>query len=195
VDWERVMRVALIVSLPICLLNITVAAVGHSRIFPLSPFFLGAKLRALGNYGLHRPKCALFSHPPLAPLIAAAETRHRLPRGLLAAVVQVETGGEPHSISSAGAMGLGQLVPSTARAMGVGDPFDSAQGLEGSARYLAGLLGTFHDIRLAVAAYNAGPGAIVHRTVPHNGQTEIYVQRVMHAYRLNRPRAASKTRG
>jgi soluble lytic murein transglycosylase-like protein len=190
-----VVRLALIVSLPICLLNITVAACGHSRIFPLSPFFLGAKLRALGNYGLHRPKCALFDHPPLEPLIASAEARHRLPRGLLAAVVQVESGGQPHSISSAGAMGLGQLMPSTARGLGIGDPFDSTEGVEGCARYLAAQLGTFHDIRLAVAAYNAGPGAIHHRTVPRNGETEIYVQRVMHAYRAHRPRAPSKTRG
>src|SRR6476619_5459012 len=84
VDWERVLRVALIVSLPICLLNLTVSAVGHTRIFPLSPFFLGAKLRALGNYGLHRPKCVFFEHPPLPQVIATAEVRYHLPRGLLA---------------------------------------------------------------------------------------------------------------
>ena len=61
------------------------------------------------------------------------------------------------------------------------DPFDPEQSVEGAARYLHTQFARFHSIRLAAAAYNAGPGAIVGHRVPHNGQTEIYVDRVMRA--------------
>jgi soluble lytic murein transglycosylase-like protein len=191
--WGRIARWALIAATPICLLNVAVSVCGHSAVFPLSPFFLGPKLRALGFYALHRPRCLFFDHPPLDPLIARAEARHRLPRGLLAAVITVETDRHVHRISPAGAMGPGQLMPSTVRALGVGDPFDPEENLDGSARYLAAQLHAFHDVRLAVAAYNAGPGAIVHRTIPRNGQTEYYVQRVMHVYHAGRRRLAQRT--
>ena len=79
-------------------------------------------------------------------------------------------------------MGPGQLTPSTAKLLGVSDPFDPTEAIDGSSRYLASQLATFHDVRLAVAAYNAGPGAIVNRTVPQNGETEVYVRKVMSAY-------------
>jgi soluble lytic murein transglycosylase-like protein len=189
----RIARWALIVATPLCLLNVTVSICGHAAVFPLSPFFLGAKLKALGYYALHRPRCVFSEHPPLAPLIASAEARHRLPHGLLAAVITVETDSHVHRISPTGAMGPGQLMPSTVRALGVGDPFDPEENLDGSARYLAAQLHTFHDVRLAVAAYNAGPGAIVHRAVPQNGQTEYYVQRVMHIYHASRRRVAQRS--
>jgi soluble lytic murein transglycosylase-like protein len=78
-------------------------------------------------------------------------------------------------------MGPLQLIPPTARRLGVSDPFDPEQSLEGAARYLQTQFAHFHSIRLAAAAYNAGPGAIVGRQVPENGQTEIYVNRVMRA--------------
>jgi soluble lytic murein transglycosylase-like protein len=76
--------------------------------------------------------------------------------------------------------------------LGVSDPFDPVQGLDGSARYLATQLATFHDVRLALAAYNAGPGAVVNRTVPRNGETEFYVRKVMDAHaQIRRDRVAS----
>ena len=109
-----------------------------------------------------------------------------MPCGLLGAIVQVESGGQPHRISAAGAMGPMQLIPPTARALGVSDPFDPEESLDGAARYLHTQLATFHSIRLAAAAYNAGPGAIVGHRVPQNGQTEIYVDRVMHALAAER---------
>ena len=113
-------------------------------------------------------------------MLARAEREHHLPCGLLGAIVQVESGGQPHRISAAGAMGPMQLIPPTARAMGVSDPFNPEESMDGAARYLHTQLAAFHSTRLAVAAYNAGPGAIVGRHVPQNGQTEIYVDRVMH---------------
>jgi len=172
----------LLIVVPICLLNVTVAWVGRCVIFPLSPFHLGYKIDALGAYARHRPRCVFFADQPLAaPMLAHAERQHHLPCGLLGAIVQVESGGQPHRISSAGAMGPMQLIPPTARALGVSDPFDPEQAVDGAARYLHTQFATFHSIRLAAAAYNAGPGAIVGRHIPQNGQTEIYVDRVMRA--------------
>jgi soluble lytic murein transglycosylase-like protein len=115
-------------------------------------------------------------------LVASSEAKHHLPHHLLSAVIEVESGGRIHRISPAGAMGPGQLSPATAQLLKVEDPFDPQQNLEASARYLAAQVATFHDVRLALAAYNAGPGAIVNRTIPHNGETEFYVQKVMRAY-------------
>src|SRR5262245_1294696 len=124
VRWGLWLRIGLVVAAPICALNMLVASWGHTVVFPLSPFFLREKLQALGNYVAHRPRCLLSEHPPLDALIAQAENKHRLPRGLLAAVVKIESGGRVHRISPAGAMGPGQLMPATARGLGVSDPFD-----------------------------------------------------------------------
>jgi soluble lytic murein transglycosylase-like protein len=185
-------KLTLILTLPLCALNLSVAFFGNSIVFPLSPFFLRNKLAALGRYALHRPRCLIFGHEDLASTIAQAEVKHHLPRGLLAAVVRVESSDHVHRISPAGAMGPGQLTPDTARMLGVSDPFDPVQGLDGSARYLAAQLANFHDTRLALAAYNAGPGAVVNRTVPRNGETEFYVRRVTDAYaQLRRYRTPS----
>jgi hypothetical protein len=172
----------LVLLLPIVFVNLAVAWVGRCAIFPLSPFHLGYKIHALGAYAWHRPRCAFVDDAPLTPtLLAGAERSHHLPCGLLGAIVQVESGGHPHRISSAGAMGPMQLIPPTARALGVSDPFDPVQSVDGAARYLHTQFVAFHSIRLAAAAYNAGPGAIVGHRVPQNGQTEIYVDRVMRA--------------
>jgi hypothetical protein len=179
--------VVVILLAPVCGINMCVSAVGHSRVFPLSPFFLRNKVQALDAYSRHRPRCLLFGDDTVSTeMIARTEVRNHLPCGLLGAVVQVESGGRAHTISSAGAMGPLQLIPSTALALGVSDPFDPEDSLDGAGRYLHAQLATFHDTRLAAAAYNAGPGAIVHRAVPHNGQTEIYVARVMHALAAER---------
>jgi soluble lytic murein transglycosylase-like protein len=173
---------ALLPLIPLCLLNLAVAFFGNSLVFPLSPFFLRNKTAALGRYALHRPVCLFRSHASIDEAVARAEGKNHLPRGLLAAIIQVESNGRVHRISSAGAMGPGQLTPSTAKLLGVSDPFDPAEAIDGSGRYLAAQLATFHDVRLAVAAYNAGPGAIVNRTIPQNGETEFYVRKVMNAY-------------
>jgi hypothetical protein len=197
--WRRIPRLLrlprwwpwalLAILLPICLINLAVAWVGRCSVFPLSPFHLGYKVQALGAYSTHRPRCAFSPDAPLtAPMLARAEREHHLPCGLLGAIVQVESGGQPHRISPAGAMGPMQLIPPTARALGVSDPFNPEESVDGAARYLHTQVATFHSIRLAVAAYNAGPGAVMNtgRRVPQNGQTEIYVDRVMHTLAAER---------
>jgi soluble lytic murein transglycosylase-like protein len=180
-------RWALLFLVPICVVNLAVAWVGQCAVFPLSPFHLRYKVQALWAYARHRPRCVFVDDVSLAtPLLARVEQRHQLPCGLLGAILRIESGGNPHRISSAGAMGPLQLIPPTARALGVSDPFDPEESLDGAARYLRAQLATFHNVRLAAAAYNAGPGAIVGRAVPQNGQTEIYVDRVMQSFAVER---------
>lgn len=98
---------------------------------------------------------------------------------LYRANIEIESAYRQDAISSAGAIGLGQLMPATARDLGV-DPHDPHQNLDGSARYLAMMLEHFGDPRLALAAYNAGPDAVrKHRGVPPYRETRNHVARVM----------------
>ncbi|OSQ49783.1 lytic transglycosylase domain-containing protein [Marivita geojedonensis] len=98
---------------------------------------------------------------------------------LYRANIEVESAYQQDAISSAGALGLGQLMPATARDLGV-DPRDPLQNLDGSARYLAMMLETFGDPRLALAAYNAGPEAVrQHGGIPPYRETQNHVARVM----------------
>jgi soluble lytic murein transglycosylase-like protein len=178
-------RAALLVGVVLALVNGALNAIGGADVFLLSPFHFQARVRALGRYALHRPRCAFRAHPPIGPVIAAAERRNGLPAGLLDALVDVESGGRPHSISSTGAMGPGQLLPSTARLLGVGDPFDSEESVDGSARYLAEQLRRFRSVRLAVAAYNAGPGVVAGGGAWPD-ETRAYVEQVTQRYARRR---------
>ncbi|MGN7159482.1 lytic transglycosylase domain-containing protein [Sphingomonas sp. SAFR-052] len=82
-------------------------------------------------------------------------------------------------------MGLSQLMPATARALGVLNPFDARANVDGGARYLRAMLDRFGSINLALAAYNAGPGAVLRsRGVPANGETPAYVGKVLAAWSL-----------
>ncbi|MCP3166969.1 lytic transglycosylase domain-containing protein [Myxococcus qinghaiensis] len=178
--------VGLAAVVPVVLINGAISWLGDTHVSPLSLSFLEMKVNALGTYVAHRPSCLLDGHEPLEPLIARAERRHGLPPGLLQALVLVESEGRVHRISPAGAMGPGQLMPTTAVMLGVADPFDPEPALDGSARYLAAQLRRFRDVRLAVAAYNAGPGSVNGR-VPRNGETEYYVPKVLTAWVRTRP--------
>lgn len=117
-------------------------------------------------------------------LIEQAAQRHRLDAALLAAVVHVESGGNPQAVSAAGAQGLTQLIPATAQRFGVHDPFDPAQSLDGAAQYLRGLLGQFGgDVPKALAAYNAGEGNVKkYGGIPPFAETQAYVPAVLAAY-------------
>jgi Transglycosylase SLT domain len=175
---ERWQRAVLLLCLPLLALNCAVGFFGHSVVFPLSPYFLKEKMQALGRYAMHLPRCMWSGHGDVSALAREAEVRHRLPNGLMRAVVEVESGGRPHRISCVGAMGPAQLMPGTADGLGVGDPFDPRQAIDAGARYLAAQLKRTGRVDLAIAAYNAGPGAVNGR-VPRNGETEFYVAKVM----------------
>lgn len=105
-----------------------------------------------------------------------AARRHNVPEELFARLVQQESGWNPNARSHKGALGLAQLMPATARALGV-DPSDPYENLDGGARYLARQFRAFGSWRLALAAYNAGPDAVKkHGGVPPYKETRNYVK-------------------
>ena len=115
------------------------------------------------------------------PLIQEHAQRHSLRPELVRAVIQVESGFNPRALSPKGAMGLMQLMPGTARDLGVLDAYDPEDNIRGGTRYLRLLLDKYDgDERLALAAYNAGPGAVdkYGRQVPPYRETMKYVQKV-----------------
>ncbi len=116
--------------------------------------------------------------------IRAAAERHGLAPDLLRAVVRVESNFDPRAVSAKGAMGLMQLMPETARELGVSRPFDIHQNLNGGARYLRQMLDRFGgDLRLALAAYNAGPAAVErHEGEVPFAETRDYVRRVLRGF-------------
>lgn len=116
-----------------------------------------------------------------ADLIAAAAERHELDPWLLAAVAKIESDFDPYAVSHAGACGLLQLMPATAKRFGVRNVFDAAENVEGGARYLRWLLDRFDGRRdLALAAYNAGEGAVDrHGGIPPYRETLRYVGKVL----------------
>jgi soluble lytic murein transglycosylase-like protein len=114
-------------------------------------------------------------------MIQKAADDNGVQAALLEAVVEAESGYDPKARSHAGAMGLTQLMPSTAASLGVSNPFDPQQNLNGGAKYLAGLINRFDDLPKAIAAYNAGPGR-VERGGPLPLETTRYVRKVMDLY-------------
>lgn len=109
----------------------------------------------------------------------AAEKKYNLPSGMLSAVARAESGYRPDVVSSAGAIGLMQLMPATAEALGV-DPTNPAQAIDGAARLLRGQLTKFGSVPLALAAYNAGgPSVDKYGGIPPYAETQNYVQKVM----------------
>lgn len=118
-------------------------------------------------------------------LITEAASYYSLPPALVKAVVAVESSFEPAAVSHAGAQGLMQLIPATAREMQVSDPFDPEDNIYGGSRYLRVLANQFDgDVRLTVAAYNAGPRAVEKAgAVPNIYETRKYVRRVLALYR------------
>ncbi len=117
-------------------------------------------------------------------LAIATARRHGLDPNLVLAVVSVESGFQADAVSNKGAQGLMQLMPATARELGVADALDPAQNLDGGTRYLRMLVAQYGgDIGKALAAYNAGPGAVKrHGGVPPYRETHHYISRVMTRY-------------
>ena len=117
-----------------------------------------------------------------APLIQREAARHGIDPELVHAVIRAESGYDTRARSPAGACGLMQLMPATAARFGVADRWDPAQNIRGGVAYLRFLLERFdHDLRLALAAYNAGEGAVEQygRRIPPYPETQTYVRRVL----------------
>jgi soluble lytic murein transglycosylase-like protein len=114
-----------------------------------------------------------------APILAAAG-RWDVSAGLLAAQLEAESGFDPRAVSPAGAEGIAQFMPSTASAYGLADPFDARAAIDAEAHLMADLLTRFGSVPLALAAYNAGPGAVeACHCVPAIPETQAYVARIM----------------
>lgn len=115
-----------------------------------------------------------------ADLIARASSRNGVDPTLVAAVIRAESGFDRMAVSRSGAKGLMQLMDGTARSLGVSDPFDPEQNVEGGTRFLSSLLNRFGTPDLALAAYNAGPIAVAtHGGIPPFRETQAYVRKVL----------------
>lgn len=135
------------------------------------------------------PLCQALSVPDSAPAATPEDMArlsekyaalHCLDPDLLRAVMEVESGMDPDAVSPAGAEGAMQIMPETQRDLLVFDPFNAEESIEAGARYLAGLLRRFQRTDLALAAYNAGPGAVErHDGMPPYEETRTYVVRVL----------------
>jgi hypothetical protein len=133
----------------------------------------------------HRGLGGGWAEPPAVPddvlaVATAAARKHGVERALVLAVIGIESGFNPGAVSRVGARGLMQLMPATADDLGV-DPADPRENVDGGTRYLAWLLNTFGDRRLALAGYNAGPGRVKRagNRIPAIRETEDYVRAVM----------------
>ena len=120
----------------------------------------------------------------LSGLISEASQKYKVDPKLLSAIAEVESGGNQDETSSAGAVGVMQLMPDTAASLGV-NPYDKQQNVEGGAKYLRQMLDTFGgDVSKAVAAYNAGPQAVKdYGGIPPYKETQNYVNKVLDIYR------------
>jgi soluble lytic murein transglycosylase-like protein len=130
---------------------------------------------------LSQPERANSTPSSLDQIFNDFATKYNLSPNLLKTVAEAESSLDPNAVSPAGAQGVMQLMPSTAKGLGVTDPFDPAQNIEGGAKYLKSLLDRFdNNLPMALAAYNAGPNAVKrYGGIPPYKETQKYVKKIM----------------
>ena len=145
---------------------------------------------AAGWLRLSGPSPALYVQE-----IKQSAERYGVPESLVTAVIRAESGFDPRAVSRKGARGLMQLMPSTANTLGVRDSFNPQQNIDGGVRHLRGLIERFgSNLPLAVAAYNAGEGAVArYGGIPPYPETQEYVARVMRLYGGDAGAVATRT--
>lgn len=172
-------------------LSFSLAATSYNRLFDDAQRLLIQRLWEKAQIGLRVDQARQRSSqvdglPPSTfdALIEEAAQRHGVDPGLVKSVIKVESNFDPTAVSQAGAKGLMQLMDGTAAELGVSNSFDVTQNIDGGVAYLAKQLRRFQgDERLALAAYNAGAGAVQrYGGVPPFAETQAYVQRVLSYY-------------
>jgi hypothetical protein len=125
-----------------------------------------------------------FTQQDIDASIEQAAARHNVDPNLVRSVIKVESNFNPNAVSRRGAMGLMQLMPATARSLHVSNPFDPAQNVDAGVRHLRSLLDNYGgNLRLSLAAYNAGAGAVSRSAgVPRIAETQRYVKRITNLY-------------
>lgn len=152
-------------------------ALGLNDIQPTMPVTANAK-QVTQAYALASKDS---SRAEIEKLILSASKKYNVDDNLIREVIRAESGFDPKATSSAGAQGLMQLMPSTARGLGVTDSYDPIQNVNGGTKMLKGLLEQYNgDISLALAAYNAGSGAVAkYNGIPPYKETQNYVSKIM----------------
>ena len=149
---------------------------GYSR----SPGTASVGFGVRGGDGRATAAMQSFVPPRYAPLIARAAQRWGVSAQLLAAQIYAESNFNPFARSPAGAQGIAQFMPGTARGMGLRNPFDPAQAIDAQAHLMRDLLRRFGSVPLALAAYNAGPGAVGRcGCIPPYAETRAYVSKIL----------------
>ncbi|MBI5099354.1 MAG: lytic transglycosylase domain-containing protein [Nitrospirae bacterium] len=129
-------------------------------------------------------KRVVTDNPDYSQIIHSMSSKYDIEPSLIRAVITVESNWNYNAVSNKGAIGLMQLMPSTAKDMAVSNPFNPEENIEGGTRYLRFLLDKFNDLPLALAAYNAGPKTVeYYRGVPSITETEQYVKKVLSIYK------------
>ncbi|MGZ8648072.1 MAG: transglycosylase SLT domain-containing protein [Solirubrobacteraceae bacterium] len=148
--------------------------------YALNPRSAPAEAAGGGGDGERASAVPDFVPAAYAPALARAAQRFNVSATLLAAQLYAESNFNPFAVSPAGAQGIAQFMPATARAFGLSNPFDAEQAIDAQARLMRDLLRRFAAVPLALAAYNAGPGAVAAcGCVPSNGETPGYVARIL----------------
>jgi hypothetical protein len=138
---------------------------------------------------------ALHIAPPshIQSLVEQSARAHHVDPLLVQSLIQVESNYNHYAVSSKGAEGLMQLMPQTARALGVSNSFDPAQNIEAGVKYLQYLQSIYPDDRMAIAAYNAGPKAVEkYKWIPPYAETQNYVTEVGKRYQLAKQNEAAQ---